>query len=56
MACARWVAQGRIMAEREPGKMDIRAQEKTFAGFMGLVTKAVVIILVLVVIMALANG
>jgi len=44
------------MAEKTPGKMDIRVQEKTFAGFIGLATKAIVVILVLVVIMALANG
>ncbi|MGL6209041.1 MAG: aa3-type cytochrome c oxidase subunit IV, partial [Paracoccaceae bacterium] len=45
-----------IMAEHKPGSMDIRAQERTFAGFMGMTTRAVVIILVLVIFMALANA
>jgi len=40
----------------QPGHMDIRVQEKTFDGFIGFTIKAVVIILVLVVIMALANA
>lgn len=36
--------------------MDIRAQEKTFEGFISFTIKAVAIILVLVVFMALANA
>lgn len=36
--------------------MDIRAQEKTFDGFVGMMTKVVVVIVVLVVFMALANA
>ena len=36
--------------------MDIRTQEKTFDGFIGMTVKAVVIILVLLVFMALANA
>ena len=43
-------------ADEEHGKMDIRAQGKTFAGFMGMVTNAVIIILVLVIFMALVNA
>lgn len=36
--------------------MDIRNQEKTFDGFIGMTIKAVVVILGLVVFMALSNG
>lgn len=43
------------MADKEQGGMDIRAQEKTYAGFISFSIKAVVVILVLVVFMALAN-
>lgn len=44
------------MAEHKQGSMDTKAQEKTFAGFIGMVTNASIIILVLVVFMALANA
>lgn len=44
------------MAEYEPGKMNIRDQEKTFAGFMKFSTWAFVAILVFLVFLALANG
>lgn len=43
-------------ADHEQGKMDIRAQEKTFAGFISMVTNAAIIILVAVVFMALVNA
>lgn len=45
-----------IMADKDKDGMDIRAQEKTFDGFVGFTIKAVVIILVLIAIMALANA
>lgn len=38
------------------GSMDIRVQERTFAGFIRWVTWSVVAILVVLVIMALANA
>ena len=38
------------------GSMDIRVQERTFAGFIRGVTWSVVAILVVLVIMALANA
>jgi hypothetical protein len=38
------------------GSMDIRAQEKTFAGFVRVVTWSVVIIFFVLVFMALANA
>jgi len=44
------------MADNDHSGMDIRVQEKTFNGFIGFTTKAVAIILVLVVFMALANA
>ena len=44
------------MSDYVPGKMDIRVQEKTFAGFVHFVTIAVVVILAFLVFLALANG
>jgi hypothetical protein len=44
------------MADYQPGKMDIRVQEKTFAGFVRFVTYAVVAIVIFLVFLALANG
>lgn len=44
------------MAEYKPGSMDIRTQEKTFAGFVKLATWAVVVILGVLVFLALANA
>lgn len=44
------------MAEDDHKGMDIRAQEETFAGFIAMTGRAVVIILVVVVFMALANA
>lgn len=44
------------MAEHKQGSMDIRTQEKTFDGFVKMVTWGVVISLGIVVFMALANS
>ncbi len=47
------------MAEHEhsgQGGMDITVQEKTFASFITFVTRAVIVILLLVIVMALANA
>lgn len=44
------------MAEHKPGSMDIRAQEKTFAGFIRMVTWGVVLSIVTLIIMALAGA
>lgn len=44
------------MAEHEHGTMDIRAQEKAFAGFVSMVTKTTVVIIVALVLLALING
>ena len=38
------------------GEMDIRAQEKTFAGFIRWVTWGTVVIFIVLVFMALANA
>lgn len=44
------------MAEFKPGSMDIRAQEKTFAGFVRFTIWAVVLIIAVLIFMALANA
>lgn len=44
------------MAEHKQGSMDIKAQEKTFAGFMRMVSWAGVIIVAILIFMALANA
>ena len=44
------------MADHKHGEMDTRAQQKTFAGFIRMVTWATIIILVSLVLLALANG
>lgn len=40
----------------EPGSMDVRAQEKTFAGFMKFTQWGVIIIIGLLIFLALANA
>lgn len=46
------------MAEHEhvPGTMDITVQEKTFHGFVKLVTRASIFFIVVLVLIALING
>ena len=44
------------MADHEPGKMNIREQEKTFAGFIRLGTIAAVIVIAILIFMALVNS
>lgn len=44
------------MAEYKPGEMDIRAQERTFAGFTRFVTISVVAIICVLVFLALVGG
>lgn len=44
------------MAGDDKSGMDSRAQEKTYDAFIGFSVKAVVVILVLIVFMALANA
>lgn len=44
------------MAEHKPGSMDVRVQEKTFAGFTKFVTWTVIAIIAVLVFIALANG
>lgn len=43
------------MADHEQGNMDIRAQEKTFAGFIRLTTWGAGISIGILIFMALAN-
>ena len=44
------------MAEHKNGSMDIRVQEKTFHGFIRMVTWAVGITIAVLIFMALANA
>lgn len=44
------------MSDYVPGKMDIRAQEKTFAGFIRMVSWGAVISILVLIIMALADA
>lgn len=44
------------MAEHKHGSMDIRAQEKTFAGFVKLSTWGAAIAIGVLIFMALANA
>ncbi|MHA6324885.1 aa3-type cytochrome c oxidase subunit IV [Roseivivax sp. CAU 1753] len=44
------------MAEHKHGEMDITTHEKTFEGFVTLVTRIVIVILVAVVLLAIFNG
>lgn len=44
------------MAEYKPGSMDIRVQEKTFAGFVRMVTWGAVIAVLVLIFLALANA
>lgn len=44
------------MAEHKHGSMDIKAQEKTFAGFIRMVTWGIVLSIGILIFMALANA
>ncbi|MFN3721973.1 MAG: aa3-type cytochrome c oxidase subunit IV [Paracoccaceae bacterium] len=44
------------MAEHKHGSMDITSQEKTFAGFIRMVTWGAIISIVVLIFMALANA
>jgi hypothetical protein len=44
------------MAYHKHGSMSTDTQEKTFAGFIGVVTKSVIVIIVLLVFTAIVNG
>ena len=44
------------MAEYKHGEMDTSVQEATFNGFLTLVTRATIIIIVALVLLALVNG
>lgn len=47
---------GRDAAHHVQGSMDIAAQERTFQGFMTVVTRAAIAIVVILVLLALVNG
>lgn len=44
------------MADHKHGEMDISVQENTFNGFMSIVTKAAIVIIVALILLALING
>lgn len=44
------------MAEHKQGSMDIREQEKTFAGFINMVKWGTIIVIGVLVFLALANA
>ncbi len=44
------------MAEHKHGEMDITTQEKTFAGFVSMVSKGAMIAVGLLIFIALVNG
>jgi len=44
------------MSDHKHGEMDISVQEKTFDGFMSMVTKGSIIIIVSLILLALING
>jgi len=48
--------KGADMADHKHGEMDIRAQEKTFDGFVRFSVRTTVVILVALVFLALVNG
>ena len=44
------------MSKHEHGTMDIKVQEKTFEGFMSVVTKTAIASIIVLVFMALVNS
>ncbi len=44
------------MADHKHGEMDTSVQEKTFDGFISMVTKGSIIIIVALILLALING
>lgn len=50
------MAASKNHGEYVPGTMDITEQEKTFEGFIRMVTRGVILVLVVLVFLALANA
>ncbi len=44
------------MTDHKHGEMDTSVQEKTFDGFISMVTKGTIIIIVALILLALING
>jgi len=44
------------MADHKHGEMDIEVQKKTFDGFMSMVTKSTILIIVALILLAMING
>ncbi len=53
---AKILTKGPVMAEHKHGEMDITVQEKTFAGFMSMVSKGTIIIIVALIFLALIGA
>ena len=51
-----WCNKDLIMSKHEHGSMDIKVQEKTFEGFISVVTKTTVASIIVLVFMALMNS
>lgn len=45
-----------IMAEHKHGEMDITVQEKTFNGFIRMVSRTAIVIVVALILLSLING
>jgi hypothetical protein len=50
------MAANKDHGEFVPGTMDITVQEKTFDGFMRMVTRGAILVIVILVFMALVNA
>ena len=46
----------RMAEDYKPGEMDISVQEKTFAGFISMVTKGAIICIAVLIFIALVNA
>jgi len=44
------------MSDHKHGEMDVTVQEKTFDGFMSMVSKGSIVIIVALILLALING
>jgi small-conductance mechanosensitive channel len=44
------------MAEYKPGEMDIRAQEKTFEGFIRWTVRVVIVVIAVLIFLAVFNA
>lgn len=50
------IQEDAIMAEHKQGDMDITEQERTFAGFMTVITRGAILIIIALILLALINA